>query len=207
MTGLNPRFWIEKNTLNDIKVEVPGPISEEEEKKEVEDPWDYWVFGLSVSGYFNGQETSDYSSLNSNVSVKRVTEKNKFSLRVGLGETKQTFTYEDEDIVSINSNKYLNIYETPEGSKSDPFSYILFRPEQFKSDRAVAFDPDDTRFNYSEGSLVERAFKSIITKGAELFVYNENKKHVIGKFNSTTNSINSFKLGINISIYLLITNK
>ena len=30
-----------------------------------------------------------------------------------------------------------------------------------------------------------------IPKGAELFVYNENKKHVIGKFNSTTNSINS----------------
>ena len=74
------RFWIEKNTLNDIKVEVPGPVSEEEEKKEVEDPWDYWVFGISVSGYFNGQETSNYSSLNSNVSVKRVTEKNKFSL-------------------------------------------------------------------------------------------------------------------------------
>ena len=29
-----------------------------------------------------------------------------------------------------------------------------------------------------------------IPKGAELFIYNENKKHVIGKFNSTTNSIN-----------------
>jgi hypothetical protein len=118
------RFWIEKNTLNDIKVEVPGPISEEEEKKEVEDPWDYWVFGLSVSGYFNGQETSDYSSLNSNVSVKRVTEKNKFSLRVGLGETKQTFTYEDEDIVSINSNKYLNIYDVI--SINNHWSYGVF---------------------------------------------------------------------------------
>jgi lysyl endopeptidase len=30
----------------------------------------------------------------------------------------------------------------------------------------------------------------IIPEGAELFVYNENKKHVIGKFNSTTNNIN-----------------
>ena len=30
----------------------------------------------------------------------------------------------------------------------------------------------------------------IIPEGAELFIYNENKKHVIGKFNSATNNIN-----------------
>jgi hypothetical protein len=67
----------------------------------------------------------------------------------------------------IDSIKYKNAFETPEGSKESPWSYILFQPEQYKSDRAVAFDADDPRFNYAEGSLVERAFKSIITKGAE----------------------------------------
>ena len=83
------------------------------------------------------------------------------------GDLNREFTELLEFEYDIDGIKYLNIFETPEGSKSDPFSYILFRPEQFKSDRAVAFDPDDPRFNYAEGSLVERAFKSIITKGAE----------------------------------------
>ena len=105
------RFWIEKNTIDDVKVEVPSPLSEEEDKKEVEDPWNYWVFRVNANGYFNGQETSKYTSLNGNISAKRVTDKNKFSFRIGIGESKQTFTFDGEDIVSVNSNKNLNIHD------------------------------------------------------------------------------------------------
>jgi len=104
------RFWIEKGTLDEVSVSVPTPEVEEElNKPEVEDPWNYWVFRIGANGWFNGQESNNSSNINFNVSAKRVTEKNKFSFRIGLNENKNTFTYDGDDIISINSGKYLNV--------------------------------------------------------------------------------------------------
>jgi len=104
------RYWIEKGTLEGVSVSAPTPEADEgSNKTEVEDPWDYWVFRIGANGWFNGQESSKSSNFNFNVSAKRVTDKNKFSLRVGLNEDKSTFTYGDEDIISINNGKYINI--------------------------------------------------------------------------------------------------
>jgi hypothetical protein len=105
------RFWIEKGTLDGISVSAPSPVVEDEEDKETEvvDPWNYWVFRIGANGWFNGQESSKSSNLNFNVSAKRVTEKSKFSFRIGFNENKSTFTFDDEDIISINSGKFLNV--------------------------------------------------------------------------------------------------
>jgi len=103
------RFWIEKNTLDGVSVSVPSPQKEEETKEEVNDPWNYWVFRIGANGFFNGQESSKRSNLNVNVTAKRVTEKNKFSIRIGFNENKSTFTFDGEDIVSINNSKFLRI--------------------------------------------------------------------------------------------------
>ena len=104
------RFWIEKGTLEGVSVTAPTPEAEEELKKiEVKDPWNYWVFRVGANGWFNGQESNKSSNINFNVSAKRVTEKNKFSFRIGFNENKNTFTYDGEDIVSINSGKNLNV--------------------------------------------------------------------------------------------------
>ena len=119
------RFWIENGTLDGVSVEVPNRESEEElNKPEVEDPWDYWVFRLGANGWFNGQETNNSSNLNFNISAKRVTAKNKFSFRIGFNENKSTFTYDDDDIVAINSGKYLNVSDVL--SINDHWSYGFF---------------------------------------------------------------------------------
>ncbi len=118
------RFWIEKNTLDDVKVEVPSPVNEEEEKKEVEDPWNYWVFRIGANGWYEGQESSKSSSLNFNFSAKRVTGKNKFSLRIGFNERKSTFTFDGTDIVSINNGKSINISDII--SINNHWSYGVF---------------------------------------------------------------------------------
>lgn len=102
------RFWIAKGAIDEVTVNVPTPENEEE-KVEQKDPWNYWVFRVGANGYFNGQESSKFSNLNFNVSAKRVTEKNKFSMRAGFSENKSTFTYDGTDIVSINNNKYLDV--------------------------------------------------------------------------------------------------
>ncbi len=49
---------------------------------EVEDPWNFWVFNLGLSGNLSGEQTKNFFSLHSNLSASRVTEKLKF--RSGL---------------------------------------------------------------------------------------------------------------------------
>ena len=97
------RFWIEKGTLDGVSVSAPSPQVEEEEKAkpEVEDPWNSWFFRLSANGWFNGQETNNSSNINFNASARRVTEKNKFFMRIGFNENKSTFSYNGDDIVYI----------------------------------------------------------------------------------------------------------
>ena len=101
------RYWVKKGHSDNITISVNSPKKTEENTKE-KDPWNYWVFRLNANGWFDGQESSKSSSFNFNVSAKRVTEKNKFSIRLGLSENKSTFSYDDEEIVSIQSSKYVN---------------------------------------------------------------------------------------------------
>lgn len=117
------RYWIATGDLENISVSVPKP-AEEETKKEIEDPWNYWVFRVGASGYFNGQEASKSSNLNFNISAKRVTAENKFSLNAGFSENQSTFTFNGDDIVAINNNKYLNTNYII--SVNDHWSYGFF---------------------------------------------------------------------------------
>jgi hypothetical protein len=118
------RFWIEKGALEGVSVSVPSPETGEESTEKVKDPWNFWVFGAGASSYLNGQESSKSSRLNFNVSAKRVTEKNKFSFRIGFNENKSTFTFDGEDIVSINNRKSLNVSDVL--SINDHWSYGVF---------------------------------------------------------------------------------
>lgn len=102
------RYWIAIGNLEDVSVVVPIPADEEETKEDIADPWNYWVFRLGASGYFNGQEANKSSNLNFNLSAKRVTAENKFSLNAGFSENKSTFTFDGSDIVAVNNNKYIN---------------------------------------------------------------------------------------------------
>ena len=119
------RFWIAKGNLTDVVVSVPIPELESEDNSEDEkDPWNYWVFRVGANGFFNGQESNNSSNLNFNLSARRVTEKNKFSFRVRFGENKSTFTFDDEDIVAINTSKSLNVSDVI--SINDHWSYGIF---------------------------------------------------------------------------------
>ena len=120
------RFWIEKGSLEGISVSAPTPEVEEAEeaKEEVKDPWNSWFFRLSANGWFNGQETNNSSNINLNASARRVTEKNKFFMRIGFNENKSTFSYDGSDIVSINSGKSLYVNDVL--SINDHWSYGFF---------------------------------------------------------------------------------
>ena len=117
------RYWIETGNHDNVSVSVPKP-ADEEAKEEVKDPWNYWVFRVGASGYFNGQETNKSSNLNFSLSAKRVTEQNKFSLNAGFSENKSTFTFDGSDIIAINNSKYINVNDII--SINDHWSYGFF---------------------------------------------------------------------------------
>ncbi len=102
------RYWVKKGTSDNITISVSAPkeVNNDAEKK---DSWNYWVFQLGANGFFNGQESSKFSSYRFNVSAKRVTEKNKFSFRANFNENKSTFSFDGDDIVSINDSKSLSV--------------------------------------------------------------------------------------------------
>lgn len=102
------RYWVKKGETEHISVDVIARASTDEKQIEI-DPWNYWVFNLDANAYLNGQETNKSSFINLSVAAKRVTEKNKFSARIGFNENKQTFSFNGEDIVSINNSKSVNV--------------------------------------------------------------------------------------------------
>ncbi|WP_299394379.1 hypothetical protein [uncultured Gelidibacter sp.] len=103
------RYWIKKGSTEHISVNITKPLENETATDSISDPWNYWVFGTSVSGFYSGEESSKFSSFNVNVSSKRVTEANKFSFRAGFTENKSTFSYNGTDIISKRNSKYLSI--------------------------------------------------------------------------------------------------
>jgi hypothetical protein len=73
-----------------------------------------------------------------------------------------------ENVYKFDSIKYKNTAEDSLPTESD-YSYILFKPNQFKNVNAAAFDPEDVRELYNEGGYIEKALRSVIQKGGELF--------------------------------------
>ncbi len=100
------RYWIKNGLKDKLTLQIEDE-SQEKKNEEVVDPWNKWTFKLSLRGYFNGQESSKSSYLNGSFRINRVTDKNKLFIRFGLSNSKSTYTYDDEDIVSERKSSYV----------------------------------------------------------------------------------------------------
>ena len=75
-----------------------------------EDPWDFWVFNIAGSSYFNGEKTSTYQSTNGSVSINRVTEQWKFRSSASLNYQENTFEIDDStSLTSISRNQVADV--------------------------------------------------------------------------------------------------
>ena len=72
-----------------------------------------------------------------------------------------------ENVYGFDGIKYKNTGEDALPGE-EAYSYILFKPNQFKNVNAAAFDPEDVREMYAEGGLLEKGAKYLIEKGGEL---------------------------------------
>jgi hypothetical protein len=75
------------------------------EPTSVKDPWNFWVFSISMDGRLRGETSQTSRSLDVNISANRITPE--WKIRFGLsGEfDKRTYDYEDEYIESISDEK------------------------------------------------------------------------------------------------------
>ena len=115
------RFFIEKGLGDklELTIQESNKVIEDED-----DPWNSWVYKLSASGWFNGQETYKNSNANFSLNAKRVTEKNKFNLWSNLNLNSEVYTFEDEEIV--NNQQSSNLYVNDIISINDHWSYGIF---------------------------------------------------------------------------------
>ncbi len=103
------RYWMKKGDTEHLSITIKKPQENEVTNDSIKDPWDYWVFGADIFGYFSGEESSTFSSFSVNATSKRVTEANKFSFRAGFSENQSTFSYDGTDIISKRNSKYLYV--------------------------------------------------------------------------------------------------
>lgn len=180
------RFWVKQGRVDNISVTVTKPEGDDEEKKEEKDPWNYWVFRIGANGWFNGQETSKFSNINFDVTAKRVTEKNKFFLRLGLSENKSTFSFEDEEIVSIQSSK--SIYTSDIISLNDNWSVgafarlgsSVFRNKDFYWSLRPAIEYNFFKYSESSKKQLTLSYRNgvVYNNYIEQTIFGEEKEHL-----------------------------
>lgn len=72
-----------------------------------------------------------------------------------------------ENVYGFDGIKYKNVGEDSLPGE-EAYSYILFKPNQFKNVNAAAFDPEDVREMFAEGGLIEKGVRYLIEKGGEM---------------------------------------
>jgi hypothetical protein len=92
--------------------------------KPPEDPWDYWIFSLSTSGYFSGEKSSNSTSLFGQVSASRVTEDLKFELSYSNRYNEDNFNYGSTSVRSFSKSN--SAYSELIPSITEHFSAGLF---------------------------------------------------------------------------------
>lgn len=116
------RYWLKKGIGDDLAITVSSPEIEVDTVEK--DPWNYWVFGVNVGGWANGQENFHSINANASISARRVTEKNKFSFRARYNRNFQKYFF-DEDVTTANQqSSWVNVQEVL--SINNHWSYGFF---------------------------------------------------------------------------------
>ncbi len=80
-------------------------FEEEVEPTDVEDKWNFWVFSTSLSGFFDGEKTSKYTSIHGSFSAKRTTPEWKISASLSASFNESIFETEDMSLSSLSESR------------------------------------------------------------------------------------------------------
>lgn len=80
-----------------------------EDATEVEDKWNNWVFDLSISGWFNGEESIRSLDTWSSFDVTRITPEWKLEFGIDANYSEEEFDIDGDKVLSISRAQYFNV--------------------------------------------------------------------------------------------------
>jgi hypothetical protein len=150
-------------------------LSEKTKPTSVEDKWNFWVFSLSGSGYFNGEKMYRSHSIYGSMSANRVTPAFKFRSSISAYKSTDRYTTSEGDVISTSKDKYFSALlvksinnhwsvgtSISAGSSTYSNTKLYVRPAP-----AVEFD----LFPYSEST--RRQLRFMYKPGYSLYHYHE----------------------------------
>jgi len=84
---------------------VSVSFKEEVKPTDVEDKWNFWVFSASLSGFFDGEKTSKYTSIYGSLSANRTTPELKINMSLSASYYESNFEIEDTTLSSSSESR------------------------------------------------------------------------------------------------------
>ncbi len=73
------------------------------------DPWKKWVFSISSSGWFNGEQSNQNYNINSNINVNKVCEDWKFNFSYSQSFSRSKFSYNEYEYDYTNRSNHASL--------------------------------------------------------------------------------------------------
>lgn len=102
-SGLMP-FVSQTSLVRNLDVSLGDQTSDQQRTTPEEDPWNYWVYEVGVSGFFNGEQQQDRLNVSGDLEADRTTREWKIELETGARYSESNFQVEDRTITDIQRN-------------------------------------------------------------------------------------------------------
>ncbi|MFZ5554917.1 MAG: hypothetical protein ACOZCO_17535 [Bacteroidota bacterium] len=146
----------------------------ETDNQEVKDKWNFWVFNISASGWFNGEQYYSSQFINTDVSAERITNENKIQTYFNNNYSKNVYRIDDTtSFTSLFKSYYAggnwahSINEKWSAGGGGDYASSLFNNLKFNASATVAIEYNI--FPYSEST--RRQFRFTYQAGPRYDVY------------------------------------
>ena len=172
-------YMVKKGYTNQLSLNFSGTTEAVEEF----DKWNKWIFSLSASGWFNGEEQYNSLNLYSDLSIDKITEDWKFRFNYGYNHNTSKYLLDDTWVISEIKNQWSDLEYIK--SLSDHWSAGLFAGassslfDNYKLNTYGAPGIEYNLFPYEEST--QRQFRFVYRVGARHIVYNDSTIYNVSK--------------------------
>jgi opacity protein-like surface antigen len=89
-----------------IRISYAAPTAQQAARTAAHDPWNYWTFGTTLSGTFNGEQSYNFITIDASLSANRTTEAWKVNTSFQLGYTRNRVTASEVPSITTVSRDY-----------------------------------------------------------------------------------------------------
>ncbi len=183
------RFLMKTSVGDRIVVSVPvtGESTLPENVQVIDDPWNFWVFNVRMSGNYDAEDSRSTSKVESRVSADRVTEDWKFGISGRMNYRNSRYDLSDGTIRSTNrdGNVYGQLVKSLDAHWSAGLTTYTSTSSSNNTKLSASLSPtvEFSIFPYSESSTRDLRFRYELNfrnnRYEELTVYNETEQLLV----------------------------